>query len=153
MRIGCFLSLPAVWGLVRVLLFLCCWSALVGRLSVLECAFWGFLLCYKETKWLACIGKPKLEQETIEGTHAQETSAYQRRPTTQHAAQGSNPSIRALYMQLARYHTHIKPHRLPPVPQAQTSTAPTRGRNKYHPSAHKTKDEAPGQLPGAQKHV
>ena len=23
---------------------LCCWSALVGRLSVLECAFWGFLL-------------------------------------------------------------------------------------------------------------
>ena len=38
------------------------------------------------------------EQETIKGTHAQETSAYQRRPTTQHAAQGSNPPIRALYM-------------------------------------------------------
>ena len=41
--------------------FLCCWSALVGRLSVLECAFWDFLLLfallhlfplysYKETK-------------------------------------------------------------------------------------------------------
>ena len=25
---------------------LCCWSALVGRLSVLECAFWGFLLLF-----------------------------------------------------------------------------------------------------------
>ena len=24
-----------------------------------------------------------------------------------------------------------------------------RGRNRYHPSAHTTKDEAPGQLPGA----
>ena len=24
----------------------CCWSALVGRLSVLECAFWGFLLLF-----------------------------------------------------------------------------------------------------------
>ena len=33
-RVGCFLSSPAVWGLVNVLLFLCCWSALVGRLSV-----------------------------------------------------------------------------------------------------------------------
>ena len=32
----------------------------------------------------ACIGNPKPEQETIKGTHAQETSAYQRRPTTQH---------------------------------------------------------------------
>ena len=32
----------------------------------------------------ACIGNPKPEQETIEGTHAQETPAYQRRPTTLH---------------------------------------------------------------------
>ena len=70
----------------------------------------------------ACIGNPKPEQETINGTHAQETSAYQRRPSTQHAAQGSNPPIRAPYMQLAKI-----PHRLPPVPQAQTSTAPTAG--------------------------
>ena len=29
----------------------------------------------------ACIGNPKLEQETIEGTHARETPAHQRRPT------------------------------------------------------------------------
>ena len=40
------MSVPAVWGLVRVLPFLCCWSALVGRLSVLECAFSGFLLLF-----------------------------------------------------------------------------------------------------------
>ena len=43
---------------VRVLPFLCCWSALVGRLSVMECAFWGslllfsllhlFLVCYRD---------------------------------------------------------------------------------------------------------
>ena len=26
---------------------LCCWSALMGRLSVLECAFWGFLLLFE----------------------------------------------------------------------------------------------------------
>ena len=44
--VGCFLSLRAAWGLVRVLPFLCCWSALTGRLSVLECAFWGFLLLF-----------------------------------------------------------------------------------------------------------
>ena len=41
----------------------------------------------------ACIGNPKPEQETIKGTHTQETPAYQRRPTTQYAAQGSNPPI------------------------------------------------------------
>ena len=31
------------WGVVCVLLFLHRWSALVGWLSVLECALWGFL--------------------------------------------------------------------------------------------------------------
>ena len=35
----------------------------------------------RRSSW-ACIGNPKPEQETIEGTHAQETPAYQRRPTT-----------------------------------------------------------------------
>ena len=80
------------------------------------CAFWGFSLSFallhlfpplhllvagpdavvracvtkRRSSW-ACIGNPKPEQETIKGTHAQETSAYQRRPTSQHAAQGSNP--------------------------------------------------------------
>ena len=43
-RIGCFAPLPSAVGLVRVLPFLCCWSALMGRLSVLECALWGFPL-------------------------------------------------------------------------------------------------------------
>ena len=55
----------------------------------------------RRSSW-ACIGNPNPEQETIEGTHAQETPAYQRRPTTLHAVQGSNPPIRALYMQLAK---------------------------------------------------
>ena len=32
-RLTCFLPLPAALGLVRVLPFLCCWSALVARLS------------------------------------------------------------------------------------------------------------------------
>ena len=50
----------------------------------------------------ACIGNPKLEQESIEGTDARETPAYQRRPTTLHEVQGSNPPIRTLYMQLAK---------------------------------------------------
>ena len=60
----------------------------------------------RRSSW-ACIGNPNPEQETIKGTHAQETSAYQRRPTTQHAAQGSNPPIGPLYMQLANLpHTH-----------------------------------------------
>ena len=52
----------------------------------------------RRSSW-ACIGNPQPEQETIEGTHAQETPAYQRRPTTLHPVQGSNPPIRALYMQ------------------------------------------------------
>ena len=60
----------------------------------------------RRNSW-ACIGDPNPEQETIKDTHAQETPAYQRRPTTQHAAQGSNPPIRALHMQLAKIpHTH-----------------------------------------------
>ena len=44
--VGCFLSSPAVLGLVRVLPFKCRCSALVGWLSVLQCAFWGFLLLF-----------------------------------------------------------------------------------------------------------
>ena len=42
-RIPCFLSWPAAWGVVCVLLFLHRWFALMGWLSVLECAFGGFL--------------------------------------------------------------------------------------------------------------
>ena len=40
----------------------------------------------------ACTGNPKPEQQTLEGTHVQETPAYQRRPTALHAVQGSNPN-------------------------------------------------------------
>ena len=40
----------------------------------------------------ACRGNPNPEQETIKGTHTQETPAYQRRPTTQYAAQPSGLS-------------------------------------------------------------
>ena len=43
-----------------------------------------------------CIGNPKLEQDSIEGTHARETPAYQRRPTTLHEVQGNNPHPVAL---------------------------------------------------------
>ena len=43
---------------------------------------------YKETQIRACIGNPRPEQESIKGTHAQETPAYQRRPTTLHEGQG-----------------------------------------------------------------
>ena len=86
-----------------------------------------YFVAKRRSSW-ACIGNLKPKQETIEGTYAQETSAYQRIPTTQYAAQGSNPPIGALYMQLAKItHTHIKPHRVPPVQQALSSTAPTAG--------------------------
>ena len=121
---GCFLAPRTVW------------LACVGRLAFLVCvcAFDGFLLwvriasacptiaslCNKNTDVMVGhaeattndtlqrrIGNPKLEQETIEGTHARETSAYQRRPTTQHAAQASNPPTGARYKQLAKIpHTH-----------------------------------------------
>ena len=43
----CLVALRAPLCLVRVLPFLCCWSVLAGRLSVLECAFWGFLLLHR----------------------------------------------------------------------------------------------------------
>ena len=42
----------------------------------------GLCVTKRRNSW-ACIGNPNPEQETIKGTHAQETSAYQRRPTTQ----------------------------------------------------------------------
>ena len=54
LRVGCVLSLPAAWGLVRVLPLLCCWFALVGRLFVLECNFWGFLLLFALLHLLMC---------------------------------------------------------------------------------------------------
>ena len=79
----------------------------------------------------ACIGNPKPEQESIKGTHAQETPAYQRRPTTLHAAQGSNPPIGALYMQLAKIpHTHLT---TPPATRAASADqhGTHRGRNRY----------------------
>ena len=74
-RVGCFLSVLDAWGLVCVLPFLCCWSVLVGRLYVLECAFWGFPLSFallhlfpvfvlvtkRRNSW-ACIGNQKLEE-------------------------------------------------------------------------------------------
>ena len=105
----------------------------------------------RRSSW-ACIGNPNPGQETIKGTHAQETPAYQRRPTTQHAAQGSKPPIGAFYMQLTKIpHTH---QTTPPATRAASADqhGTHRGRNGYHPSTHTTKDEAPGQLPGAQKH-
>ena len=80
------------------------------------------------------------EQETIKGTHAQEMSAYQRRPTTQYAAQGSNPPIGTLHMQQAKIpHTH---QTTPPATRAASADqhGTHRGRNRYHT----TKDEAPG---------
>ena len=84
------------------------------------------------------MGNLKPEQETIKGTHAQETPAYQRRPTTLHAAQGSNPQIRALYMQLAKI-----PHTHQTTPRASSAAGADehgthRGRNRCHPSAHTT---------------
>ena len=145
----------------------CLYSGLVGGLPfVARVVLLACVGCYKESRkppkaytcitkrrssW-ACIGDPNPEQETIKGTHAQETSAYQRRPTTQHTAQGSNPQIGALYMHLAKIpHTH---ETTPPASRAASTDqhGTHRGRNRYHLSAHKTKDEAPGQLPGAQKH-
>ena len=59
--------------------------------SVVFCAVTPVPLVTKRRSSRACIGNPKPEEETIKGTHAQETSAYQCRPTTQHAAQGSKP--------------------------------------------------------------
>ena len=110
---------------------------------------------YKETQWLACMSsKRKLEQEIIEGTHAQETPAYQRRPTTLHEVQGRNSPIRTLYMQVAK----IPPtHHTTPCATIAPADKPARhphcGRNRNRPSAHTTKRETPEELPRAQKHV
>ena len=59
----------------------------------------------------------------------------------------------ARHMQLAKIpHTH---QTTPPATRAASADqhGTHRGRNRYHPSTYTTKDEAPGQLPGAQKHV
>ena len=76
----------------------------------------GQRITKRRSSW-GCIGNPKPEQETIKGTHAQETPAYQRRPTTLHEGQGSNPSTRALYMQIAKI-----PHTYPTKPPATSAT-------------------------------
>ena len=118
-----------------------------GRLRVASAPQLHLYLVTKRRNSWACIGNPKPEQETIKGTNAQETSAYQSRPITQHAAQGSNPPITALYMQLAkRPHTH-QPHRLPPVPQVQTSTAPTAGATGTMPAHTQLQTRRRGNCP------
>ena len=63
--------------------------------------------CYKEMQWLGMYRN----SETRAGNHRRHTrtrnASYQRRPTTLHEVQGSNPPIRALYMQLTKIpHTH-----------------------------------------------
>ena len=99
-------------------LFVCSRSYAVGLRSWAGSPSWSVpfggscccLRCYtcslccvtkRRSSW-ACMGNPKLEQETIEGTHARESQACQRRPTKLHEGQRSNPPIRALYMQLAK---------------------------------------------------
>ena len=64
--------------------------------------------------------------------------------------QGAIFAIHALYMQLAKIpHTHQTTS--PATSAASADQLGTHGgRYRYHPSAHTTKDEAPGQLPGAQ---
>ena len=62
---------------------------------VVSCLLLHSYVTKRLSSW-AGIGNPKPEQETIEGTCAQETPAYQRRPTTLSEVQGSNPPIRAL---------------------------------------------------------
>ena len=145
--------------------------AVWGSCSVVGLHWWAGVcdVTKRRSSW-ACIGNTKPEQETIEGTHAQETPAYQHRPTILHALQGSNPTpqsgfriayacpdtaslcnnppIRALYMQLAKIS-----HTYQTTPRATSAAGADqhgthRGRNRYHSSAHTTKDEAPGQLPG-----
>ena len=59
-------------------------------------ATWRTVVVTKRHSSWACIGNPKLEQETIECTHAQETPACQRRPTTLHEGRGSKPAEQLL---------------------------------------------------------
>ena len=67
-----------------------------GQVNLLQRDAVVTLVTKRRSGW-ACIGNPNPEQETIKGTHTQETPAYQRRPTTQYAAQGSNPPIGRVY--------------------------------------------------------
>ena len=52
----------------------------VQRVAVCDVVFQ--FVTKRRNSW-ACRGNPNPEQETIKGTHTQETPAYQRRPTTQ----------------------------------------------------------------------
>ena len=95
----------------------------------------GRVVTKRRNSW-ACIGNPNPEQETIKGTHAQETPAYQRRPTTQYGARKQPPNW-ALHMQLAKIpHTQ---QTTPPATRAASAGqhGTHRGRNRYHlPSQH-----------------
>ena len=75
-------------------------DALVGANGVLGHG-WGLILCgepvlwevcYKETQLLGMHRQSETRAGNHQGTHARETSAYQRRPTILHAVQGSNPT-------------------------------------------------------------
>ena len=75
---------------------------------------------------------------TIEGTDEQETPADQCRLTTLHEGQGSNPPIRAPYMQLARIpHTH------------QTTPRATRAPGADKPARHPPRAQ---QVPAQRTH-
>ena len=75
----------------------------------------------------ACIGNPKLAQETIEGTHAQETPAYQRRSTTLHEVQGSNPArFVKSYLRTQASSVPIGERRSSPVSPASYTSSPAK---------------------------
>ena len=96
------------------------WSALFGDSCCCLCCYtyshhYAFVTCirhrssgcYKETQWMSMYRQSK----TRAGNHRRRTrsrnASHQRRPTTLHEGQGSNPSTRALYMQIAKIpHTH-----------------------------------------------
>ena len=77
-------------------------------------------------QWLGMYRQSETRAGNHQGTHARETPAYQRRPRTLHEVQGSNPPIRALYMQLAKI-THI--HQTTPC----ATSAPGADKPPRHP--------------------
>ena len=123
------------------------------------------LVTKRRNSW-ACRGNPNPEQETIKGTHTQETPALlqrdaivghaeairtqSRKPSTSlptqanHTVRGARkqPPNWALHMQLAKIpHTH---QTTPPATRAASADqhGTHRGRNRYHPSTSHCSVEA-----------
>ena len=106
-RASCTCSRSGCVRVVCAIRALCVFVSSIGRFT-------------KRRSGWACIGnQSETRAGTVEGTHARETPAHQRRPTTLHEVQGKQPPDQGNIHAARKDTTHITPHRVPCYKETQ----------------------------------